>query len=204
MSKLEDEAAQKVFGDTLGPREQIIITDIIGSKDDDGRRQPFVVFLGAEKISIVNMGRGAYEDPLTTNKPVFMHELTHVWQLRHQSLELHLCEVITTQARGEIFDHEIYDYGQPGKDWEDYGTEEQAELVEAWVDGEEVTTGKEVATVDGDGKATDPLYPYIYYNIRRENPSARYIEIISAPRRGVPGGVHPTPSGCPPVCLEPQ
>jgi hypothetical protein len=168
MTEAEDDAARGVFGDSLGPRDRIVITDL-----ENFEGHPFVWFGPKRQWYIVNMG-AAYADPVAIDKPVFMHELVHVWQLRHEAFDPWICKVVMTHGERIVFKRDVYDYGQVGKDWSEYNPEQQGELVEAWVDAKE--------------KPYTALYPYIQLNIRRSDPDAKYQFLIPP--------VPPAPTAC--------
>lgn len=162
--------AKQVFKETLPRREDIILTDTIG-----GGNRAFTMPRYDGKITI-NMGSDGYNNPLNyeTNQgrirgQVFIHELTHVWQIKNTHWELgilaaalanKICEI--TQGQGEV-----YDYGDDfTKPFSAFNLEQQAKIVDTWFSS---------CTFDKNGNIkvdniSSPLYRYIEGNIRVGQP----------------------------------
>jgi uncharacterized protein with LGFP repeats len=120
--------ANLVFKGTLPPRTDIHISDGIG-----GNNRPFTYPRFDGKI-VLNLGPG-FHDPLGyTYKPshvrgqVLIHELTHAWQYHNNAAAIsYVGDAIWARVR------EDYDPGKELKeDWDWYGLEEQATIVENW------------------------------------------------------------------------
>jgi hypothetical protein len=155
MSAQERTLATQVFGSTLGPWDQILITDIPGPNNRQftipgsalallgGIAYPVVLgwlFQNRALFSgsiLVNMGAGwgdAYNYTTTAYpKPgmLLSHELTHAWQIRHQNTLGMLCTAVALQTRNSLGD-DVYKV-TPGQQWNQYNLEQQAGLVDLWV-----------------------------------------------------------------------
>jgi hypothetical protein len=157
MSSSEEWAAREVFGGTLPPRGQILLTNIphIQEAWGDPPRQ-FVWYNFAAGKYVVNLG-GMYSNPLSDeNKPILMHELTHVWQIAHSSsFASWACNVLTN--RSYSIDKE--------KDWSDNTPEGQGVIVETW-------SRYCLDNRGGYDDLCDQLHPYIERNVRRGDPAA--------------------------------
>ncbi len=96
----------------------------------------------------------SYPDP----GQVFIHELTHAWQITHSSFTPGLtCDRIVDPS---------YDYGPPGPPFALFTVEGQAEIVDDWFGGH-----RQAQSGRPPGKGTgmdqnDPYFPYIVNNIR--------------------------------------
>jgi hypothetical protein len=93
---------------------------------------------------LLNMGKGGYKDVLrfwntdftndVTGGPgrpgsTFVHEMTHVWQGYHRAFSWwYIFDSLYHQA---CCGSKAYDY-KVGKNWADYGVEQQAHIVEDW------------------------------------------------------------------------
>lgn len=171
LSGPEIEFARQVFGDTI-PYDRVILSDLVGI---GGR--PFTV-PGVDGSIIVNIGvRGAYDNPTTDANPndcrnrpgqLFIHELTHAWQIANGSLEGFVCDAAIETKVGEVTagKSQMYSYGSADGDWgSDFNMEQQATLVEEWFGG----TNCKGASQPGPRRAMDPNDPYFHYiagNIR--------------------------------------
>jgi hypothetical protein len=158
MSAEEHTLAQMVFGNSLPPRDKIILSNIEGK---DGRQ--FVIpNLAGE--SIINLG-SAYEDPIrhTNNKyrehgQILIHELTHVWQIEHTSSVMNfLCEAIHTQVANPV-----YEPAADNRPWGEYNPEQQATIVDRWYAG--FSNGGPPCSI------INPFYHYVLDTINGGNP----------------------------------
>jgi hypothetical protein len=123
-------AEGKVFSGTLPDR--IFITNLIHYS---GNPNAYFTDPNVDGAVLVHMG-DAYDDPMGTTKPqygyktpgqVFIHELTHAWQIKHMGVPNYFCEVLGgTQT---------YDPGPAGGDWNSFGLEQQATMVDRWFAG---------------------------------------------------------------------
>lgn len=124
-------ANDKIFNRTLPPIDKIIITNFLGA----GKR-PFVFPNGKGKI-LMNLGRSGYENPknLYVNKgynygEVFIHELTHVWQIHNMS-DLQFDLSATYDQVCHVLDKKdgLYNF-DCGKNWSEYKLEQKAVAVQ--------------------------------------------------------------------------
>jgi Phosphoesterase family len=156
-----------VFQGTLPPEDQIVITSLSAPGDI-----PFTV-PGADNKIYMNMGTG-YANPINfypndsypTLGQVFVHEMTHVWQI-HQSKFLPglVCKGIVTWADHQV-GASVYQYGPPTTPWEQFGLEMQGAIVDQWFGG--------IPTVNAPNRdrmhaaaLDDPYFGYIANNIRK-------------------------------------
>ena len=152
--------AKEVFADSID-FENVRLTNLLGLGE-----RPFVMPTVDDKI-LVNLGN-VVADPTrmsTENYPVagqlFIHELTHVWQIQHRSLTDGfvpgwLCEGVATQVEGKA----AYRPGAPGPPWSSFGMEAQGSIVDRWFagspDGEQIDMRK-------DRTPMNPKNPYNRY-----------------------------------------
>ncbi|HEY3410012.1 MAG TPA: hypothetical protein VGK53_17720 [Propionicimonas sp.] len=157
--------ADQVFRGTV-PRDRIKLTNMIGF---GGR--PFTMPSLGDDI-LVNLGQG-FDDPVhytgfgDPDNPhrqaagqLFIHELTHVWQI-HQSSFLPglLCNALTNQVTTIGGDMGIYQYGPPDRAWSDFNLEQQASIVDDWFAG----SGRSHPNASSE---ESPYFGYIRDNIR--------------------------------------
>jgi hypothetical protein len=174
----EYEFAQCVFHDTLPPMQQITLTNLNGM---NGRA---FTLPGIDGNIYMNLG-GAFNTPLTyTNDSysrkgqIFIHEMTHVWQIHHSSdLPVFICDAAVTQAEYSTVDPHVYRYGPPTTRWSDYNPEAQGAVVDQWFGGEPCPWAKGPGRMptgaldpsDPDFGIADPYFHYIQ-NIRAGGP----------------------------------
>lgn len=128
MTPDEKRFAEVVFRSSLPPNDRIQITNLSGI---GGRA--FVCPNGIGQI-LVNLG-SAYDEPIVyldeyypSPGKLFVHELTHVWQIGHSTFVPGLvCEGIGNQLAGVN-----YRPGDSGKPWVDYNLEQQGTIVDEW------------------------------------------------------------------------
>ena len=128
MTPAERRFADSVFGNTLPDNDRIVLTNFEGA----GGRKFVCPNLSGQFL--VNLG-DAYDDPVgyrDAHYPapgkVFVHELTHVWQLHHATFTPGLvCEAIGTQLADAS-----YTPGPGGRAWGGYNLEQQATIVDEW------------------------------------------------------------------------
>lgn len=105
-----------------------------------------------------------YDFPPCPTRDVYFHEMAHVWQKQHGQGHLFGFGAVTNALRMQyfqIFDKDVlYDYGgeeglahakQDGKHFADFGTEQQAMIIEDWY-------WKSVGTKNQDGILFTPKY----------------------------------------------
>jgi len=158
----EYDFAQVVFAGTLPPVENLVLTDTIG-----GGHRAFTFPRFDGKVTL-NMGQDGFRDPLSYNLDrgrlrgeVFIHELTHAWQIQHTHWSVGLLASALASKVCEVTGNP-YDYGNdPAKPWADYNLEQQASIVGDWFAGR-----KTAAMLD----TNSPYFHYIAENIRLGNP----------------------------------
>jgi LGFP repeat len=184
----EYEFANNVFHNTLPPMNQIWLTNLAGL---NGRA--FTVPWVDGNI-YMNLG-DAYDSPTTYPQNVrnysgsytrpgelFIHEMTHVWQIHHDpSLPVFLCDAVVAQTRYTLGGIDVYDYGPPTTSWGDYNPEAQGAIVNQWFGGNEkdpwAVPPNRVPTDNEDPSsptfaATDPYFHYIRDIIRAGGPES--------------------------------
>jgi hypothetical protein len=150
----EFEVARHVFRGSLPPRNSIRLTNLAGF---EGR--PFTVPFGTGG-ALVNLGQAYVHDRHIDDLPTLVHELAHAWQIARSALpEVFICNGALVQLKNEITDAE-YDY-TPGLQWDEYGLEQQAHIVEDWVEG------------PAPMRLASPLFRYLNANVRRADTDAR-------------------------------
>jgi hypothetical protein len=187
----EWDIAERVFRGTLGSREDVLITNISGASGREfvipgsalatlGSLLNPALFtwliknqgLFAGKV-LVNLGSG-FDDPIafiSARYPrpgqIWIHELTHVWQIRHRTFSIGwVCDGAVTQL-GNSLGGDAYGVPRsPDKPWSRYGIEQQAAIVDLWYQGDPRTRRGEVESY------CDPYYGYIVHNVRAGNPDA--------------------------------
>ncbi|MCZ2404222.1 hypothetical protein IV498_13795 [Paenarthrobacter sp. Z7-10] len=130
-------ADAQVFAGTLPPRDRIVLTDTIG-----GGNRAFTFPRFDSKIT-VNMGPEAFDDPRQYHVgdgsksygEVFIHELTHAWQIAHTPMELSLLADALASKICEAGGGNPYSYGPAGQPYADFNLEQQAQIVSDWYSG---------------------------------------------------------------------
>lgn len=137
LSSTERMIAWPVFKDTL-PYDHVIIADNLGAGDAQ------FTFREPGKY-VLHMGRISFDEEYDDDhKAVLIHELTHVWQGHHGLISwAYMVHSMTCQAkpvghalltRGTPLKYSrnaAYAY-KPGKLFQDYNVEQQANIVEDW------------------------------------------------------------------------
>jgi hypothetical protein len=159
--------ASKVFGDTL-PTDRIVLTDLAGY---NGRG---FTFPNIDGTILVNIGP-AYDDPIhysagkayATPGQLFIHELTHAWQLAHEFfIAGWICSALDAQI---IQGKSAYNVGSAGPPYRDFGVEAQAVIVDRWFGGyaKGWNTMNDVDNkLNSSSALADPYFGYIANNIR--------------------------------------
>jgi len=161
LTPAEMDFARRVFGDSLD-FSRIRLTNLLGL----GGRPFTAPTIG--HLTLVNLGsviddptgaivRNAYPKP----GQLFIHELTHAWQIQHASLQDGfvpglMCQGIVNQTVAE----DPYGYGAPGPPWRGFGLESQAAIVDQWFAG----TGRQRTNAGGMDRAS-PYFRYIAGNL---------------------------------------
>jgi hypothetical protein len=159
--------ASKVFGDTL-PTDRIVLTDLLGY---NGRG---FTFPNIDGTILVHIGP-AYDDPIhsgvgkayATQGQLFIHELTHAWQLAHGFFVAGwICSALDAQI---IQGKSAYNVGAAGPPYRDFGIESQAVIVDRWFGGyaKDWNTMNDVdSKLNSSSALGDPYFGYIANNIR--------------------------------------
>jgi len=133
----EIDFARTVFGDSID-YDCVRISNLNGLND-----RPFTIPT-IDGHALINIGAGAaFDNPITAvrdgknDRPgqLFIHEMTHVWQIMNQVVfdsivPGYLCNGIGEQVS---LGQAAYNYGPAGAAWNTYGLEGQAALVDNWV-----------------------------------------------------------------------
>lgn len=171
----EIEFANKVFRGTI-PRDRVTLTNMLGV----GNR-PFTIPSIGDTI-LVNLGAG-FDDPVhyagfgDPDKPdikqgagqLFIHELTHVWQIDNsQFLPGLICEGLSLQATTLGGNMGIYRYGPAGPAFSTFNLEQQAKIVDQWFAGGGQQAVDDAGRIMGPAEESDrnPYFRYIRDNIR--------------------------------------
>jgi len=117
--------AQTVFGDTLPPRDRIYVTNL---SHDGGRKYTWPNLDGSVVLNLDD----AFENPMQhsdrsypTKGQLFIHELAHAWQIKAKSfIPGLLCKA--------VFETHTYQPGTELKQWNKFGLEQQAGIVDGW------------------------------------------------------------------------
>jgi hypothetical protein len=182
LTEQEYEFAKIVFGDTLPPREYIILTNMNGA-EGRGFTMP-----GMDGRSVlINVSDDAYNHPMRYHSlsyplpgQLLIHELVHAWQFYRSDRFIpgYLCRGIAVQL---FKDHSTYQPPPPGSKWgRDFGMEQEAATVDNWfgrhafkLDDHGMPTSDPWSTFDElraaltHPQAThDPYFRYIEHNIR--------------------------------------
>jgi hypothetical protein len=158
LNEAERVVARSVFADSLD-LDAIEITNLNGVS---GR--PFTI-AGVDGKTYVNLGP-VFDSPLSAggaNYPapgqVLIHELTHAWQIQHNSfLPGLMCSMLVTQAENTMGDN-AYEYAIGGR-WDDYNPEQQGAIVDQWFGGSGHGAGFPSMS------PRSPNYPYVRDPIR--------------------------------------
>ena len=162
MTSEEYRFASTVFGDTLPPVDRFYITNL---SHGGGRKYTWPNLDGSV---VLNMD-DAFDDPMhysssgyPTRGQVFIHELTHAWQIKAKSfIPGVLCKA--------IFETSSYDFGPAGQAWSEFGMEQQAAIVDHWFGtyaGMWNTIDDVIANLGTQDAIHDQYFGYIANNIR--------------------------------------
>jgi|GEM_PF-1463478 len=139
LSAAERAFADQVFDGTV-PYDRILLSNLAGL-GNRGFTAP-----GPGSVIFINMGKG-YNNPTTwasnaagdkQRAPghLFIHELTHAWQIARDSFTpLLYCESLADQVWAQVDRPSVYRYGVADKPWGEFSTEQQASIVADWCAG---------------------------------------------------------------------
>ncbi len=158
----EKTIVQRVFGGSLGPLDDIRLTNLGGLLG---------LAFTAPSLgggSVVNLAKHYIHDLPVNDMGVLIHELTHVWQIQRSLLpEIFLCAGALVQIANQL--EPQYDY-TPGSQWSTYRLEQQAHIVEDWARrAPSPAGGMETVSM----KLGSPLFRYLNANVRRGDNGAR-------------------------------
>ncbi|MBX7225290.1 MAG: hypothetical protein K1X55_04620 [Chitinophagales bacterium] len=164
-------ANSNIFKGTLPAKQDLILTDTIGGND-----RAFTMPRFDGKITI-NMGEDGFRDPInyrlnsgTQKGQIFIHELTHAWQIKNSNWGLALMASALASKICEIGGGDPYDFGtDTNKPFGDFNLEQQAHIVDEWF----ASCAKDSnGNIDESKDYTkSPWYHYIEGNIRVGKPS---------------------------------
>jgi hypothetical protein len=155
--------AHWVFNGQLPPRGNIRLTNLGVPKDfwDRGfNKDRAITFPAIANQYYINLGPAYRHRSSIKNAPLLMHELTHVWQGRNKMIR-------DIQILVAAKDRE-YEYAL-GRQWRNYGLEQQGEIVEDWVKG---TVENGDAHQAGPVSLGSPLFRYVRANLRTNDNGA--------------------------------
>lgn len=175
LSQAERDFADTVFEGTI-PYNRLIKTNALGAQD-----RAFVMPLPGNAI-LLNLGDLCYDDPVNYDGwgtstgdaapgQLFIHELTHAWQIAHDSFTPCLyCRGAAT-AVASLWDDSLYSYGGAERVWSDLGIEQQAQAVCEWFAGNHPNAGPHAqsayAPMRDDSPPSPPDFgppnPYFHY-----------------------------------------
>jgi uncharacterized protein with LGFP repeats len=151
-----------VFGGSLPAAVNIIRTNLSGFS---GRA---FTLPGIDGNIYINLGDG-YSNPTTYTNPAYpakgqllIHEMTHAWQIRWQSFTPGLICSGVVNGIDNQFGQSVYQYGEPGPAWGNFGLEAQGAIVDQWFGGTKVVNAPNRQPED----PKDPYFTYIANNIR--------------------------------------
>lgn len=135
-------AVREVFGPTLPPRTRLRLTPALGP----GGRAFTLPWPGRRVL--VGLGPDRYADPVGVDPGLFVHELTHAWQVAHARSRLGwLFAGVAVQLRHRRGE-DVYDPGAGGRPWGAYTIEQQATIVARWTVGDAAARARWAAYVD--------------------------------------------------------
>jgi hypothetical protein len=149
----EQDWARRVFGDKIR-YDDIVVTNMLGADE----RKFTIPYVGNKIL----MGLGpAFDEPTTwadlTNDEykepgsVFVHEMTHAWQVCNTSLIRVICNTSGDYAYAG-------DANWASRGWRSFNNEQQAHIVDDWF-------GRHYTALDSLAALRDPAYRYIRDNI---------------------------------------
>ncbi len=160
-------AQANAFNGSLPPMEKIRITNVSGLNGT-----AFSV-PGIDGAYYMSLGSG-YDDPTNFTNPayptrgeVFIHEMTHIWQMFHGSfIPGFACHAFINQVDVRLGAGDIYVYGPPTSPWNQFGLEQQAQIVNEWFAGDP-TVCAPLRVPHVCAGPTDPYFHYIANNVQK-------------------------------------
>jgi hypothetical protein len=163
LTDTEYQFASMVFGSSLPPAQDIILTNLEGL---GGRA---FVMPGLASKFYVNIGAYGYDHPMThlrneNDNPgrLLIHELTHVWQIHHKKfVPGWVCSGLISQAGNTFGD--AYEYRSKGfLPWGEFNIEQQGALVDEWFGRRQIRAAGKMDPED----PSDPYFRYIRDDVR--------------------------------------
>ena len=146
MTPEERAFADQVFAGKIR-YDRVRLTNLVGVGE-----RPFTA-PGPGKTILVNLGKG-FDSPTTYTGlggeatgirapgQLLIHELTHAWQYLHHSFTPEFyCRALITAIGTTGADKSAYNYGPAGFEWQSFGTEQQASVVDEWFAGNRMPLG---------------------------------------------------------------
>ena len=163
MNDEEWRMADWMFNGQLPPRGNIRLTNLGVPPDffdDPLSRDRAITFPAIANQYYVNLGPKYRHKSSIADAPLLMHELTHVWQGRNKLIR----DIqILVAAKDREYSYRL------GKQWRDYGLEQQGEIVEDFNRG---TVENGNAHPAGPLSIGSPLFRYIRANLRTNSNTA--------------------------------
>ena len=161
-------ANTNIFKGMLPAKGDIILTNTIG-----GNNRAFTMPRFDGKIT-VNMGEDGFVDPVSyrldqgwKKGQVFIHELTHAWQIKNTNWSLSLMASALASKICEVGGGDPYNFGTDAtKPFGDFNLEQQAHIVDAWFASCAIDNNENI--IDN---ILSPWYHFIEGNIRVGQPS---------------------------------
>ncbi len=174
MKAKEIQFAKRVFGDHID-YDRVRLTDL--SQDPDRK----FVMPSVDGSILINLG-SAYSNPLTyfsdgyeERGSVFIHELTHAWQITQRTLPSVISDMSETYDYHSLTEGRVKDRSWQTRTWDSFNVEQQAHIVDDWygehvqkntdVNGD-VVDGVPVTDLGSQGALADPAYRFIRDHIR--------------------------------------
>ncbi len=149
----EQDWARRIFGDNIR-YDDIVVTNMLGADE----RKFTIPYVGNKIL----MGLGpAFDNPTTWGDStifeykepgsVFVHEMTHAWQICNTSLIRVICNTSGNYAYAG-------DMNWASRSWRSFNNEQQAHIVDDWF-------GRHYTALDSQAALRDPAYRYIRDNL---------------------------------------
>jgi uncharacterized protein with LGFP repeats len=158
-----DWANMQVYNGTLPPREDIVISNMIGMGGDA------FTFPRFDGKTVINLGPTGFSDPRNYKGQMgrnlgrtFIHELCHACQIAYSSDNIaYVARALASNSRGHSQD--IYNYAGPTVDFRSLNLEQQAQIVEDWYVGGPSSHGPGHTNASRD--SASPYYHFITNNV---------------------------------------